>query len=357
MIVSLIWAAAAGQKPDWSPAASPVTKALAFYCAVAVVVSVTALVPRVSFGQFNKDAHKLCLTALLLVALRRADQKHVPRALAAGAIAAALYGIGQSVFLRRSDGVSWERAQGFTHPLAYGEFMGLLWLGAVCARLRGGFEARTNRLLEAGVAVLGAALVLSQARGAFLGVAVGVFVIGLADRRLRKLAVAAAVGVPLVFLAWELMPGDHNLRTAFSSHYMEKAVNPFFARLTFWKIGWDAFLEHPWLGVGPGNYRIVFSQVWSQLIEGQRVWGSAHNLYIHQAAERGLLGLAALAGVLWTLTARAYVRARKSADVRNLWSLAACAAFLAMNLTEVAWQTEQVTSLFLFIWCYAEVRA
>jgi O-antigen ligase len=108
--------------------------------------------------------------------------------------------------------------------------------------------------------------------------------------------------------------------------------------------------------VGVGNYRTLFNHYFMGTYDGESVWGSAHNLYIHQAAERGLIGLAALAAVLGTMTARAWQRARTAPDGLNLWAFAASVAFLVMNLTEVAFQTEQVACLIIFIWAYAEAR-
>lgn len=357
MLLTLLWSRRQGDRLPWAAAVTPFTKALVFYCAVAVLASVTSLVPRISFGQVNKDFHKLALACLLLVALRTADRKRAVVAAAAGAAAAAFYGIGQALFLRRAGGF-WERAQGFTHPVAYGELIALLLLGAICARLRADVDDRAKRLLNGGILLLGAALALSQARGALLGVAFGLFVVGLADRRLRKVTAAAAAGVPMIFLVMELLPGDHNVRAMFSPEYMDRkdVINPYFARFAFWKVGWEAFMAHPLFGVGPGNYRRVFLELWPGTIDGQRDWASAHNLYVHQAAERGLAGLAALGSVLVTMMRRAWQRLRRDSNASNLWAFAACAAFLVMNLTEVAWQTEQVASMVLFIWCFAEAR-
>ena len=132
--------------------------------------------------------------------------------------------------------------------------------------------------------------------------------------------------------------------------------NQQFNRVIFWKVAWGMFLDHPWLGVGPGHYQTAYSDYFQGKLAGQWVWGSAHNLYLHQLAERGLLGLSALLAALSALTWRAWRRARLLPDGLNLWALAACAAFLVMNLTEVAFQNEQVTTLFLFIWTWAEAR-
>ena len=64
--------------------------------------------------------------------------------------------------------------------------------------------------------------------------------------------------------------------------------------------------------------------------------------------------MTALGAALGTLTLRAYRRCAAAATPWNLWAFGSCAAFLAMSLTEVTFQNEQATSLFLFIWAWAE---
>ena len=74
-------------------------------------------------------------------------------------------------------------------------------------------------------------------------------------------------------------------------------------------------------------------------------------------AERGLLGFAALAIVLAVLTVLAWRRARKNPNAFNLWAAGSMVCFLVMNLTEVAFQNEQVTTLVLFIWAWSSANS
>ena len=85
---------------------------------------------------------------------------------------------------------------------------------------------------------------------------------------------------------------------------------------------------------------------WDALI----AWGNAHNVYLHQLAERGFLGLILLLAALWLMLLGAWRAEQARRDAWTLWAAAATAAFLVMNLTEVAWQTEQVFTLFIFVW-------
>jgi O-antigen ligase len=352
LTVLLLWSDFSGKPVPWDRALTAFSAALAGYFVAAAIVSAAGVDPSVSFRQLNKDFHKLWLLWLMLTALPLAGSRRLPAALGAGATAAALVGLGQSLFMRSPSG-KMLRASGFVHPVSFGELMGLIWLGAFCFWLRPGDAEKDGlgrKALSAFLLVCGAAALMSQTRGAAAGVAAGVLALGLCDARLRRLALKVLLAAPAVLIAWELLPTGRKL-----SHLLSGAANHT-ARLTFWRVGWDIFKDHPWVGVGPGNYRTVFGRYFSGEFDGERIWGSAHNLYVHQAAERGLLGLAALAAVLGTMTWRAWRRARRAPDAPNLWAFAACCAFLVMNMTEVAFQNEQVTSLMLLIWAYAEAR-
>lgn len=65
------------------------------------------------------------------------------------------------------------------------------------------------------------------------------------------------------------------------------------ARLTLNLAAWNVFLDHPLLGIGPGNFTLVSVEYANEL--GLRHLSSpfrAHNLYLEIAAETGIVGLA-----------------------------------------------------------------
>ena len=348
----LLWCALRGERVPWSFALTPFTAALGAYFLAGLLVSALGVSPKVSFHEVHKDLHKVWIAFALLAALRAAGTQRLSRALGWGCAAAAVYGIGQALLMKTGTPFM-ARAHGFSHPVSYAEVMGLSWLGGLALLLSPAGDSPSRRSLQAFLALTGAALLLSQSRGPLLGTAAGAAVLGLADKRWRKVSVLAVVGVPLAFLFWELIPSSRSF-SAIAARMQTSHAD--IARLTFWRVGLQIFRDHPWHGVGIGNYKTVFTQYFQGSFDGQSVWGSAHDLYIHQAAERGLVGLAALFAVLWTMTKRSWDRARASGSAANLWALSACAAFLVMNLTEVAFQTEQVATLMIFIWAYAEAR-
>jgi hypothetical protein len=69
------------------------------------------------------------------------------------------------------------------------------------------------------------------------------------------------------------------------------------SRLDWWRAGWAMFLEHPWAGVGLGNYQSAFLVYKTGLSQNTLF---AHNMIVTVLSETGLIGLAgvAAAGVI-----------------------------------------------------------
>lgn len=346
----------------WEALSQPAMNALLLYCAAGLFASLAGKDPSRSLSFFAKDLHKVWILGLLLAALSLAPTPQAYKPLAAGFALVILAGLWQ-VATQTTGGDAWVRAHAFVHPVTFGEQMVLALLGGLCFwNLPEPGTSRWARSLPASfLAAAGLALILNQTRSALLGLAAGFLALAAVDKRLRRYAAwAAAVGLAVVLL-WELMPtGGRSLREMFGQGTLwlpDGKLNPHLARLGLWKVAIEAFLDNPWTGVGPGNYRSVFMLYFHGGIDGENVWSSAHNLYLHQLAERGLLGLGALAWALFALAAQAWRRARANPNPWTLWAWASMAAFLVMNLTEVAFQNEQMTTLLLFAWAWSAANA
>ena len=103
------------------------------------------------------------------------------------------------------------------------------------------------------------------------------------------------------------------------------------------------FVLFNWIGGDP-SYLLAGKIPDPERIDGEGTWGNAHNVYLHQLAERGVPGLLFLLAAMWAFLSGAWRTARARADSRSLWAATAAAAFIVMNFTEVAWQTEQVVT-------------
>jgi O-antigen ligase len=172
-----------------------------------------------------------------------------------------------------------------------------------------------------------AALVASLSRGAWVGAATGVLGMLLAlgvtlGRRARAWLLGAA-GVAALALALGgagLLPAFVEARLSSITRYLAifdagtAPVTPenfaVVERMSQMQAGWRMFLEHPLLGVGPGNYGVAYPQfaVGSWYISR----GHAHNYYLHLAAETGLAGLAAYLALLAGLALRARAILRRA---------------------------------------------
>ncbi|MBI5883901.1 MAG: O-antigen ligase family protein [Elusimicrobia bacterium] len=368
MTATLLWVLIRGEKGPLRAALIPANYALWAYFGAAIIVSVMAVDSSRCWGDLQRDLHKLWVFSLFLVALTAEPAPKSHLALAAAFLFAAGVGIFQALTQRVGEGVPWEvmtrmRAHAFVHPVTFGQQMTLAILGSLC--FLGYPPPGSSRKLNLAaclsfLAVVITALILSQGRGAFVALAAGFAAICVIDRRFRKygyLAMAAgAAGVVLL----EVIPESSRsisrtlFRDGFSSG--DNNLNPQFHRLILWRVGLDMFKDYPLLGIGLGNYKTQFVSYFQGKVDGQWVWHSAHNIYIHQLAERGLVGLGALLSFLGILTVRAYRRAKQSPTGPNLWAWSVMAAFLVMNLTESTFQVEMMATTVLFIWAWAEAN-
>ncbi|MDQ7029783.1 MAG: O-antigen ligase family protein [Ardenticatenia bacterium] len=252
--------------------------------------------------------------------------------IAAGALAAiqgiyqAVFQVGPVGFLFPLAGRLWLRAYGtFMQPNPYGGYLGLtlpLAYGVVLAgvlplakgpRLGGEWPA----LLLGGVVavaggLMGVALVFTLSRGAWLGAAAALVTVSavLSKRALMASAIVASAGALVLALGGvRALPATLQERLTDVLPYVGlldiRAVEitdrnfAVIERLAHWYAAVGMFADHPWLGVGVGNYAAVYPAY--KLPPWDDPLGHAHNIFLNVAAETGLVGL--LAYVLFWLAA------------------------------------------------------
>ncbi|MGH2365333.1 MAG: O-antigen ligase family protein [Chloroflexota bacterium] len=165
-----------------------------------------------------------------------------------------------------------------------------------------GLFASSRRLRWAcwlSAAAIGLVMVTTLSRGAWLGFAVSLAVMGIAmNRRVRFWVWFGLLCAAFVLLAAVLgvIPFGLTARllAAFglSGVSLDNVTAQNFSavqRLAFWQAGWNMFRGNIILGVGIGNYITAYPTYaapgWSQVL------GHAHDYYLNMAAECGLLGL------------------------------------------------------------------
>jgi O-antigen ligase len=110
-------------------------------------------------------------------------------------------------------------------------------------------------------------------------------------------------------------------------------------RMVHWQVAGNMFLFSPWVGVGIGNFNVLFNKF------GVQGWpysaGHAHNYYLHSLAETGLVGTTFYLLMLITaitLGVRALRRARRAGDGYGeavvIGALGVLVTFMTHNLFE-----------------------
>ena len=145
------------------------------------------------------------------------------------------------------------------------------------------------------------ALLLTKSRGSLLALAVGVAImIAYWLLRLNRpwLLGLSAVGV----LASSLVAYWLVVYTAVGS-WFGMGLRSFVMRCGYWLAAWRIWQDHPWCGIGIGNfsdYYYTYKPIWAEEVN------KAHNCWLQWLSETGLLGIAALGllvTALWRLRA------------------------------------------------------
>jgi O-antigen ligase len=108
------------------------------------------------------------------------------------------------------------------------------------------------------------------------------------------------VAVPLLLVAgfWAA-PKPLRARAASAWHPAQADSNQH--RIVTWRTGWQMIKAHPWFGLGPEHVRLHFDKYVPPDIARplpQGWYGHLHNIYLHNAAERGIPTMLAL---MWML--------------------------------------------------------
>jgi len=316
------------------------------YLGICLLTALTAYYPAKGLGQVNSDLLKyLCLSTLLLAA----KKEHLPRLSAVYTAAAALsavFGLAEVARSALAGDLIVARAGVFMNAVRYGEAMTLAFLLVLSRLLLPSKESfkRERLFYLLAAAPIFAALILSQARGSYLGVIAGVLTIFFfAPSTRRKLAVYAGLMFAATALLVTVTPVLRHRLSAmttvrqgdFSENSPSTGIN---VRLELWKLGYKMFRAHPVLGVGPDNIRRVFKKFHPGQFPEEGIYGTLNNLYVHQAAERGAAGLAALLLLFGSMLTFAVKRYRASRSPYALWALCALPAFYVVNITEISFQ-------------------
>jgi O-antigen ligase len=255
------------------------------------------------------------------------------------------------------------RAHGhFGQPNPFAGYLGTALPLAIAAALALRRDA-LGRWAQAAAVLLAAGVVLSFSRGAWLGVACAAAVmLAVASERSRRWLVP--LGAILLLIAGLGALGLLPAAIAERINVVAEYFGPFdvrnvdlnaenwsvVERMAHWQAAWYMFLDHPWFGIGPGNFATAYEQYY--LPGWLEPLGHAHNYYLNLAAEVGLVGLAGYLLVL-VLAFRAAIRGLRAPDafwhtvaLGTLGSLVAIALHSAFDNLYVHGVSVQIGALF-----------
>ena len=283
------------------------------------------------------------------------------------------------------------RAYGtFRQPNPYAGYLGLVapfaislalwaWIGqarTMQSPHAGEANPRQVRLLRvvlpAAAAVISLGLLVSWSRGAWLAFAVAVAVVILAHTRraapVVMLAVTLAVVIAVVFGLVDLLPASLVNRVSELQQFVglvnirsvevTDANFSVIERIAHWQAALGMWADHPWLGVGIGNFATAYPAY--NLPRWYEPLGHAHNVYLNFGAEAGLLGFVAYLA-LWIACLWQAIRA---AAVSNRFVAAIGAGVLGAlthatihNLFDNLWVQHNYLNLALFLGLLAVLTA
>ncbi len=314
------------------------TLPLVFFLAVLCLTALGSASLQHSIKEIVKWVEVLALYVLVANEVSRRWRRVLVAVLLGTGALAAVQGIAQFMFqLGPEEFVlfgRFMRAYGtFEQPNPYAGYLGLTLPVAVGMIFAGfvttGERIPTRWLVWAGGTgvLMAAALVMSWSRGAWLGAAaaLGVMVIAVVARSGR----AAVLGLVFVLLLAYLvlasglsfLPPSVVQRFSDFVPYLgvvdvrgmevTDANYAVLERMAHWQSAMDMWIDHPWLGVGIGNYEVAYTQY--ALPQWSLPLGHAHNYYLNIGAEAGFLGMLAYLG-LWAVALLQSWRAARTAS-------------------------------------------
>ena len=238
----------------------------------------------------------------------------------------------------------------------------LLALGIALGSAFAARERRAVRLL-AGFSALAlvALIILTQSRGAFLGLVIGLgWAISVTSlRRVSTVVLALALGVAAVHYmpstVWDRFAGLQKLTSAATISQADPEGSAE-QRVRISKVAWRIFRDHPVVGVGLGVYREENTHYAPEL--GRR---DTHDTYLNLAAELGLVGLA-----IWCwMFGSALLFARRqrrilpavASSVEQIWMERALLGFLVASLFGTYSHISIPYLVLASLWCIADTRA
>ncbi|MEZ4661300.1 MAG: O-antigen ligase family protein [Caldilineaceae bacterium] len=151
-----------------------------------------------------------------------------------------------------------------------------------------------QRLLWGIIALgLGAAAILTQSRGAYIGLAAGLWLVFLLQWPRWRWGWVGALAALLGLLIW-WGPAQILDQSAYVG-----AIDSYAGRREIWSRGWAALQDFPLTGLGPGLFGTLMPRLYPYFSFGPAAQiPHAHNLFLQVALDLGLPGLVGYGGII-----------------------------------------------------------
>jgi O-antigen ligase len=197
-------------------------------------------------------------------------------------------------------------------------------------------------------------LAVTRARGAWLGALCGIIAtLWIVRPRWSRVSIAAALGAMVAAGLFASLPGSFNAHDAGDRKRYSGIVELFQegfdphatalrTRLGLWRRTLSMVRDHPWFGVGPGNWPVEFPRYAEPgaardgVLSATLAPRQAHDDLLERAAETGVPGLAALGLLAWSVAATARRRLRTCDRDTRAVAAGAAGALLALMALSVA---------------------
>ncbi|MFQ5453965.1 MAG: O-antigen ligase family protein [Candidatus Zixiibacteriota bacterium] len=192
----------------------------------------------------------------------------------------------------------------------------------------------------------------SYSRGAILGLAICLIVIGLLKSKKQFLYILGAIILIVTFS----IASSPALRERIKNNSLKelKLDNPA-SRLFIWNNSLKIINSNPVFGVGQGNFQTAYEAKLDGNIPENRKYSHAHNDFLNIAVVAGLPGMIFFAGIWFTLFYYFWVGFKKKkqlAENNHYFGAALLGSlmFFISSGTEAVFADEEVRQLLMFIW-------
>jgi len=322
----------------------PLAWALAGYLAVCALSIAVSHAPALSFrGWYSKWLEYLLLFVIVTdVASRPRVVKRSLRVLtyAAGAVfleAISQERYGRGFFMRHRLDFYGRMTGPYENPIDLATLLMVLipiLLGYAAIRRRG-----TRWSVWGVLFLLAISLARTEAVGAWLGLGVGLMVLALGGRTLRRAALAVVV-LGMLAAGFFLVTSGRLKEPSWLADIGA------WDRWVVWQAAIRMIMDRPVLGHGLNTFMSLYLDYW---VGGERAPRYAHNCFLQVAAETGLVGLLLFVGLLWLMCRRWIVSVRHlpARDGLLLWGLlAGLLAFIAQSAVDTNFYALRQAALF-----------